>query len=387
MQESRFLDDDDDDLNSSDGRQKFELLDSQKNQPIVDVHIDDLLRITAERGASDLHLTAGLPPMVRIDGVLHTTPYDELTPRDTQRLVYDILTNDQIQWFEKTRELDFSYGLKNIGRFRVNAYRQRGNVGVALRAISTQIPTMEELGLPPLLKELSRKHSGLVLVTGPTGSGKSTTIATMVDSINSERACHIMTIEDPIEYLHRHKRAMVNQRELNTDTDSFENALRAVLREDPDVILIGEMRDLETIASALTLAETGHLVFGTLHTRNAPQTMDRIVDVFPPHQQDQIKVQLSNCLESIVAQQLIPKVGGGRYAAIEILIATPGIRNLIREGKTFQIYSSMETGAGQGMTTMDKVLADACRHGIISNEEASNRALDKDNLMRFMNGS
>ncbi len=385
MQEARFLDDDD--FNSQDSRSEFELLDGRQSQSVVDVHIDDLLRITAERGASDLHLTAGLPPMVRVDGVLQTTPYEELTPRDTQRLVYDILTNDQIQWFEKTRELDFSYGLKNIGRFRVNAYRQRGNVGVALRAISTQIPTMEELGLPPLLKDLSRKHSGLVLVTGPTGSGKSTTIATMIDAINCERACHIMTIEDPIEYLHRHKRAMVNQRELNTDTDSFENALRAVLREDPDVILVGEMRDLETIASALTLAETGHLVFGTLHTRNAPQTMDRIVDVFPPHQQDQIKVQLSNCLESIVAQQLIPKVGGGRYAAIEILIATPGIRNLIREGKTFQIYSSMETGAGQGMTTMDKVLADACRRGIISHDEASARALDKDNLMRFINGT
>ena len=364
----------------------FGILDSPGNkQSVVDKHIDDLLRLTASSGASDLHLTAGLPPMIRVDGDLVQTEYAVLAPRDTQRLVYDILTNDQIQWFEKTRELDFSYGVTDVGRFRVNVYRQRGIVGAALRSIPSQIPSMEELGLPPLLKELSRKHSGLVLVTGPTGSGKSTTIATMIDSINSERNCHIMTIEDPIEYLHRHKHSMVNQREINTDTDSFENALRAVLREDPDVILIGEMRDLETIASALTLAETGHLVFGTLHTRNAPQTMDRIVDVFPPHQQDQIKVQVSNSLEAIVAQQLIPKVGGGRYAAIEILVATSAIRNLIREGKTFQIYSSMETGGVKGMTTMDKVLADACKRGIISHEDAVVRAMDKDNFMRFLN--
>jgi twitching motility protein PilT len=309
-----------------------------------------------------------------------------LGPRDTQRLVYDILTNDQIQWFEKTRELDFSYGIKNIGRFRVNVYRQRGNVGVAMRAIPHQIPSMDELGVPAICKELARKHSGLILVTGPTGSGKSTTIATMIDQVNSERNCHIMTIEDPIEYLHRHRQSMINQRELNTDTDSFENALRAVLREDPDVILLGEMRDLETISAALTLAETGHLVFGTLHTRNAPQTMDRVVDVFPPHQQDQIKVQLSNTLEAVVAQQLVPKVGGGRFAAIEILVATPAIRNLIREGKTFQIYSSMETGATKGMTTMDKVLADACKRGIISHDDAAHRSVDKDNFLRFLNG-
>ncbi len=233
---------------------------------------------------------------------------------------------------------------------------------------------------------LTRKHSGLILVTGPTGSGKSTTIACMIDTINSERPVHIMTIEDPIEYLHRHKRAMINQRELNTDTDSFENALRAVLREDPDVILVGEMRDLETIAAALTLAETGHLVFGTLHTRNAPQTMDRVIDVFPPHQQDQIKVQLSNTLEAVVAQQLCPRMGGGRVAAIEIMIATSAIRNLIREGKTYQIYSALETGAQFGMQTMDKVLADLYRTGKITNEEALARAIDRENYKRFLQG-
>ncbi len=354
---------------------------------VSDIHIDDLLRLACEMGASDIHLTVGLPPMVRCDGRLVPTDYVELDQRDTQRLIYDILTNDQIQWFEKTRELDFSYGVKNAGRFRVNVYKQRGSVGVAMRAIPTKIPSMEQLGLPPVLRELTRKHSGLILVTGPTGSGKSTTIATMIDNINAERSGHIMTIEDPIEYLHNHKKCMVNQRELNTDTDSFENALRAILREDPDVILVGEMRDLETIAAALTLAETGHLVFGTLHTRNAPQTIDRVVDVFPAHQQDQIKVQLSNTIEAVVAQQLIPRVGGGRFAAIEIMVANPAIRNLIREGKTFQIYSSIETGGQQGMQAMDRVLADAHRNGIISFEEAMSRAIDRDNFTRLLNGS
>ncbi|MCL6629274.1 MAG: type IV pilus twitching motility protein PilT [Armatimonadetes bacterium] len=352
---------------------------------VTDVHLDTLLRLATEHGASDLHLTVNLPPMMRIDGRLVKTDYVALTPRDTQRLVYDILTTDQIQWFEKTRELDFSYGVSDVGRFRVNVYRQRGCIGAAIRAIPSKIPSMEELGLPPILKELSRKNSGLILVTGPTGSGKSTTIATMIDTINRERECHIMTIEDPIEYLHSHKKAMVNQRELNMDTDSFENALRAVLREDPDVVLIGEMRDLETIASALTLAETGHLVFGTLHTRNAPQTIDRVVDVFPPHQQDQIKVQLSNTLEAVIAQQLIPRIGGGRFAAVEIMIATSAIRNLIREGKSHQIYSTIETSGQVGMRAMDKILAEAQRNGIISFEDAVTRAVDRENFMRLVN--
>lgn len=354
--------------------------------PLVNIHIDDLLRVATERGASDLHLSAGLPPMIRVDGRLSPTAYDAVSARDAQRLVYDILTNDQIQWFEKTKELDFSYGVRNLGRFRVNVYRQRSSVGVAMRAIPTKIPSMEELHLPAMLRDLCKKQSGLILVTGPTGSGKTTTIATMIDHINSTRDGHIMTIEDPVEYLHRHKKCMINQRELNTDTDSFENALRAVLREDPDVILVGEMRDLETIQSAVTLAETGHLVFGTLHTRNAPQTIDRVVDVFPGHQQDQIKVQLSNTLESVVAQQLIPRLGGGRFAAIEIMIATPGIRNLIREGKSYQIYSAIETGGALGMKAMDAVLSEACRAGYISYEEGARRAVDKDNFSRLYSG-
>jgi twitching motility protein PilT len=351
---------------------------------IEDVHIDDLLRMTVEKGASDLHLSVGLPPMVRVDGRLYPLPFAPLNPRDIQRLVYDILTGDQIQRFEKTKELDFSYGVKDVGRFRFNVYRQRGSVGCAMRAIPSAIPSLEQLRLPPILRELTRRHSGLILVTGPTGSGKSTTIASMIDVINTERNCHIMTIEDPIEYLHSHKNSMVNQRELGTDTDSFHNALRAVVREDPDVILVGEMRDLETIRAALTLAETGHLVFATLHTRNAPQTIDRVVDVFPPEQQEQIRIQLSNTLESVIAQQLLPMLGGGRVAAVEIMIATPAIRNLIREGKVHQIYSIMETSAQQGMQTMDRALADLHLNGLVSFEEAVLRCIDRENFMRFV---
>jgi twitching motility protein PilT len=351
---------------------------------IDDVHIDDLLRMTVEKGASDLHLSAALPPMIRVDGRLYPLPFEPLTPRDIQRLVYDVLTGDQIHRFEKTKELDFSYGVKDVGRFRFNVYRQRGSVGCAMRAIPSSIPSLEQLRLPSILRELTRRHSGLILVTGPTGSGKSTTIASMIDVINTERNCHIMTIEDPIEYLHSHKNSMVNQRELGTDTDSFHNALRAVLREDPDVILVGEMRDLETIRAALTLAETGHLVFATLHTRNAPQTIDRVVDVFPSEQQEQIRIQLANTLESVIAQQLLPMLGGGRVAAVEIMIATPAIRNLIREGKVHQIYSVMETSAQQGMQTMDRALADLHLNGLVSFEEAVLRCIDRENFMRFI---
>lgn len=358
----------------------------EQSRSAEDVHVDDLLREATERGASDLHLSVGLPPVIRIDGKLVRLDYSPLAPNEIQRLVYDILTTDHIQWFEKTHELDFSYGVRDVGRFRVNVYKQRGSVGAAFRAIPNQVPSFEQLRLPNVLRDLCRKHSGLILVTGPTGSGKSTTIACMIDQINSEREVHIMTMEDPIEYLHRHKRAMINQRELNTDTDSFENALRAVLREDPDVILIGEMRDLETISAALTLAETGHLVFGSLHTRNAPQTIDRIIDVFPTHQQDQIRVQLSNTIEGIIAQQLIPRLGGGRVAAIEVLIATSAIRNLIREGKTFQIHSAIETGAQFGMQSMDKVLADLHRNGQISLQDATIRSIDPENFQRFLDG-
>jgi twitching motility protein PilT len=375
-----------DNLDTLEELRPLDLDTSASAMPVQNVHIDDLARETVERNGSDLHLSVGLPPVFRLDGRLVRSGYTLLGPTDTQRLVYDILTNEQIQWFEKTRELDFSYGVKDIGRFRVNVYRQRGSVGAALRVIPNQIPSFEQLRLPSVIRDLGRKHSGLVLVTGPTGSGKSTTIASMIDMINGEREDHIMTIEDPIEYLHRHKRCMINQRELNADTDSFENALRAVLREDPDVILVGEMRDLETISAALTLAETGHLVFGTLHTRNAPQTVERVIDVFPPHQQDQIKVQLSNSIEGIVAQQLIPMIGGGRIAAIEVLIATSAIRNLIREGKAFQINSAIETGAQYGMQGMDKMLAELHRSGSISYQDAVSRAVDPENFQRFLQG-
>lgn len=364
--------------------ESFDDIDALKGggKPIAGVHVDDLLKLTAEQGASDLHLSVGLPPMIRMDGRLVPTDYEILHPRDVQRLVYDILTNDQVQWFEKTRELDFSYGVKDIGRFRVNVYRQRGSVGAAMRTIPNQVPSMEELGLPPLLKELSRKHSGLILVTGPTGSGKSTTIATMIDVINNERNSHIMTIEDPVEYLHRHKKSMVNQRELNTDTDSFENALRAVLREDPDVILIGEMRDLETIEAALRVAETGHLVFATLHTNSAVETINRIIDIFPSYQQSQVRAQLSFVLQGVLCQSLIPKATGhGRVMAMEIMIPNTAIRNLIREDKLHQIYSIMQVGQEtHGMQTLNQSLASLYIRRVISFEEAMGTSSDTDEL-------
>lgn len=345
---------------------------------IDDVHIDELLRACVERNGSDLHLSVNLPPTVRLDGSLVQLNYEPLTAQQTQRLVYDILSNDNLMKFEQTRELDFSYGVKGLGRFRVNIYMQRDSVGAAFRTIPTKIPTFEDLRLPPIIREMAKRTSGLILVTGPTGSGKSTTIATMVDDINKTRRCHIMTIEDPIEYLHHHQMAMINQREVHHDTMSFQNALRAVLREDPDVILVGEMRDLETINAALTLAETGHLVFGTLHTRNAPQTVDRVVDVFPPEQQEQIRVLLGNTLEGVIAQQLLPKLGGGRIAAIEVMIATPAIRNLIREGKTHQMYSVIETSTQLGMQTMDRVLFDLYKNGYVTFDEALMRAIDRE---------
>ena len=352
--------------------------------PTADLHIDDLLIETTQRGASDLHLTEGLPPVIRFDGRLMRLNYEPLGPQDIQRLIYDVLTNQQIQWFEKVRELDFSYGLVGVGRFRFNVYKQRGAIGAAMRAIPTRIPTLDELRLPGLLRELTRKPSGLVLVTGATGAGKSTTLASMIDIINQERDCHIMTIEDPIEYLHTHRRAMINQRELGADTNSFENALRAVLREDPDVILVGELRDLETISAAITLAETGHLVFATLHTRNAPQTMDRIVDVFPPYQQGQIRVQLANALEAVVAQMLLPRSGGGRVPCVEIMLANSAVRNLIREGRSDQLPSIIETGANFGMQTMDSSLVKLLRMGSISMETARASSLDPDNLQRLL---
>lgn len=352
-----------------------------------DTHLDDLLQYAIDHRASDLHLTAHLPPIVRVDGRLVKTPWDLLKAVDIQRLMYDILTGEQIQKFEATNELDFSYWMGDEARFRGNIYRQRGSVGAALRAIPANIPTIAELRLPPMLEDLAHLPSGLVLITGPTGSGKSTTLASIIDIVNTDRDCHVITVEDPIEYMHRHKKSMVNQREIGTDTASFATALRAALREDPDVLLIGELRDLETIQTALTMAETGHLVLATLHTRSAAQTIDRIVDVFPAHQQDQIKVQLANGLEAVVGQQLCAKVGGGRIAACEIMVATSAIRNLIREGKTFQIPSTIETSSRQGMQTMDKALADLYRRGQITLEEAMSRTLDRDAFKRLIGGS
>ncbi len=355
--------------------------------PVDDIHIDDILRMAIERKASDIHLTVGLPPMIRLDGELQPLPFSTLSPEQCRRLIYDTLHDEQIQKFEQTHELDFGYGVTNLSRFRFNVFKQRGSVAGALRAIATKIPPFDDLGLPTVIRELCKRHSGLVLVTGPTGSGKSTTIASMIDDINDNRTSHIMTIEDPIEYLHDHKKCMVNQRELHADTFTFHNALRAVLREDPDIILVGELRDLETIEAALTLAETGHLVFGTLHTRNAPSTIDRIVDVFSADQQAQIRVLLGNTLEGVVSQQLLPRLGGGRVASIEIMLGTPAIKNLIREGKTHQMYSSIETSAQIGMQTMDRSLAEIFRQGLSAYEECLMRAVDKETFARLAKGA
>ncbi|MGQ9731182.1 MAG: type IV pilus twitching motility protein PilT [Candidatus Zipacnadales bacterium] len=349
------------------------------------VSLDELCGMAVAANASDLHLTVGLPPTVRIDGRLHTLPFNKLEPIDTQRIIYDILTDHQIERFEREHELDLSYGIRGLGRFRVNVYMQRSSVAAALRAIPTRIPTLEELNLPPVILEITSRHSGLILVTGQTGSGKSTTQACMVDHINRTRSCHILTIEDPIEYLHSHGLSMINQREIGTDALSFASALRSALREDPDVVLVGELRDLETVEAAMTVAETGHLVLGTLHTRSAPQTVDRIIDVFPPHQQEQIRVVLSNCLEAVITQQLLPRASGsGRVPALEIMIVTSAIRNLIREGKTHQMPSVIETGLAYGMQTMDGSLADLVRRGIVTHEEAASRALDPENFQRLL---
>lgn len=354
--------------------------------PVEGVHLDEILRMAYERKASDIHITAGLPPMMRLDGELVGLPYSVLRPQDTQRLLYEVLNDDQITKFENTKELDMGYTVKGLARFRCNVYQQRSATAAALRVIANRIPSFEELRLPPIIREIAKRSSGLVLVTGPTGSGKSTTIASMIDDINENRSAHIMTIEDPIEYLHKHKKCMVNQREMHEDTYSFHNSLRAVLREDPDIILVGELRDLETIEAALTLAETGHLVFGTLHTRNAPSTIDRIVDVFPADQQEQIRVLLSNTLEGVISQQLLPKLGGGRVASLEIMLGIPAIRNLIREGKTHQMYSIIETNSNQGMQTMDRCLADHFRSGAVAYDECLMRAVDKESFARLAKG-
>lgn len=348
-----------------------------RGRSVEDVHIDDLLRLVVEKGGSDLHMAVGIPPVIRVDGELIPTNYDRLSPQDTQRLTYDILTDEQIQRFESTLELDCSYSLAKISRFRVNLYRDKGTVAAAFRVIPARIMTVRELGLPPIVEDLTRKPRGLILVTGPTGSGKSTTLAAMVNQINTERSVHIITIEDPIEYLHTHKLSIVNQRELGTDTKSFSASLRSALREDPDVILVGEMRDLDTISTAITCAETGHLVLATLHTNNAPQTVDRIVDVFPPEQQEQIRFMLSNNLEAVLCQQLLPRAGTpGRVCAMEVMVASAAIRNLIREAKAHQITSAIQTSASMGMQTMDQGLRDLYQKGLISYDEALSRAMN-----------
>lgn len=356
-------------------------------RPIDDLHIDALLDIVVDRNCSDLHICAASEPVVREDGGLKRLNFEKFTPPITQRMLYEIVSDEQIQRFETTYELDFSYSLpKGRARFRVNMYRDRGAVAAAFRLISSKIPTVRELNLPPILDTLTERPRGLILVTGPTGSGKSTSLAAMINFINMNKAVHIITIEDPIEYLHTHKMSVINQRELGQDTKSFSNALRASLREDPDVLLVGEMRDTETIALAITASETGHLVFATLHTNNAAESIDRIVDVFPPQQQEQIRVQLANNLVAIISQQLLPRASGpGRIPANEVMIATPAIRNLVREGKTHQIPSSIQTSGNVGMFTMDQNLRDLYMKGLITLEDAMSRCQNVEELKKMIN--
>lgn len=349
--------------------------------------IELLLEEVIKKRASDLHLQVGLPPMLRIDGALApSTGAPVLTEEMVETLVFAILDDDQKQILLKDKDFDFSFAFGDLGRFRVNAFHERGNLAAALRLIPNEILTIEQLGLPPIINKLAEYPRGLVLVTGPTGSGKSTTLAGMISKINNERSEHIITIEDPIEYTHRSRKSVIVQREVHYDTYSFSSALRSALREDPDVVLIGEMRDLETIASAITIAETGHLVLATLHTNSAAQSIDRMIDVFPPHQQPQIRSQLANILQAIVCQRLIPAIGGGRVAAAEILVATSAVRNIIREGKTHQLEAVIQTGAEYGMQSMDRTLVNLIHAGTITYDEARNFAVDLDELDRLMRG-
>ena len=345
----------------------------------------NLINYSMENKASDIHITVGVPPILRIDGKLGYFSEEKLYPKDIEKIVREILDERQFKELESKGEIDTSYSSPGVSRFRVNIYKQRGSYAIALRIIPFKIPTMEELRLPSVVKDLARLPRGLILVTGPTGSGKSTTLASMIDLINKERSCHILTLEDPIEYLHKHNKSMINQREIGIDSHSFANALRAALRQDPDVILVGEMRDLETISIALTAAETGHLVLSTLHTIGAAKTIDRIVDVFPPHQQQQIRVQLASVIQAIISQQLLPKANGeGRVAAFETMVATPAIRNLIREEKIHQIDTVIQTSRKQGMQTMDYSLLELYQNGIISKETLLSQAVNQDIVKRYI---
>ena len=351
------------------------------------IRIEMLLQEVINQHASDLHLQVGLPPMLRIDGAL--TPVANTPSLDvetTERLIFSILDNEQKQILLKDKEFDFSFAFGDLGRFRVNAFHERGNIAAAMRLIPNDIPTLAELGLPAVIESFADYPRGLVLVTGPTGSGKSTTLAALLDKINSERSEHIITIEDPIEFTHKSKRSVIVQREVHYDTYSFSAALRSALREDPDVVLIGEMRDLETISAAITIAETGHLVFATLHTNSASQSIDRMVNVFPPHQQPQIKAQLGNMLMAICSQRLIPAIGGGRLVSAEILVANPAVRNIIREGKSHQLDQVIQTSAKEGMQSMDRTLVQLVQSGQITYDEAKNYAVDLDDLNRMMRG-
>lgn len=350
--------------------------------------MSDLFTLMIERHASDIHLTVGAPPVLRIDGDMVSTPFEKLTSDATQSLIFSLLTDAQRQKFEATNELDSAFTVKGMGRVRMNVYRQRGAVGAALRSIPNVFKTFEELGMPAVIYEVMKLRKGLVLVTGPTGCGKSTTLASMIDYMNEHENCHIVTVEDPIEYVHTHKKSLINQREVGSDTETFAAALRHVLRQDPDVILIGEMRDLETIQAALTIAETGHLVFGTLHTNDTAQTINRIIDVFPPHQQEQIRVQLSFVLQVVLCQQLVPQASGmGRALACEVLTVTPAVRNLVREQKVEQILMTIQTGGKFGMQTMNAALAELCRKGRITRQEAVLRCTDPEDLKRVLGGS
>lgn len=343
----------------------------------------EILELAIKSGASDVHLTVASPPIIRVNGRLKRLGEEKLTPEDAMRIIQEVLTPEQIEAFEAKGELDISYSNPGFGRFRVNVYKQRGSYSMALRVVALNIPSMDALRLPLVLKELATKQRGLILVTGPTGSGKSTTLAAMIDHMNQTRNEHIITIEDPIEYLHKHQLSIVNQREIGHDSHSFANALRAALRQDPDIILVGEMRDLETIGTAITAAETGHLVMSTLHTIGAAKTVDRIIDVFPPHQQQQVRVQLASVIEAVISQQILPKADGtGRVAAFEIMVANAAIRNLIREGKTHQIQNVIQTGANQGMQTMDASLLELYKKRIIDLPTLRKYSVDVDMTMK-----